>query len=710
MANNLKDTEEDIGEVSKREGFITSKEMLDNEFIVGIPYGLDSERMLSKNRYIIAHDGVTENLRAFEKSLFNGGDYKIYSSTLGYFVIYPRCPRVFSFQKRDVEKVLDALNKGYVNLQSKDENISKADNGICDLTLGIIYEYRFYKNSVCVETISGAKAPRGNAIRYKDNYLLPRELSEWGVFYSDDRGDYTTICAPQIRWRDGSYNYTEEPLSNYGITPKNWMSSYENKDIIKAFIYGGISNNTEEVFVFQQSIYDKSQWVMAYNGRSGITPSRVRDARLAIVERENAPDNSCRAKLDVPNILKGHFVYINVVKNYDVCGFICQDEGEIRVIPFVNRGYRSNNIVAVDYGKIPKEYVMEGKQHFALQSQAILSLHGRSFDETHITYTFASPNINISTTDKIINSLYIPIRSARDYPDFYDDSFTTSIRYAYSKSIIAKVISLSLIQGWNCKANDDFCRIQIDSDGDISYCSRKDARKRGEYKPIKMSLGRFVRKLYPDSNWNAVNDKYVEEFVNAIKEQFEPPSFEVVKADEIYNVYTDIDNIVMSSNIAKSCLRSEKKSLFKIFEANSEKVRLVVARDKGGKVVGRALLWTVDYKSTKDNRFVYLMDRIYSSNPIVENHFIKFSMKEGWYRKSRQSHDAKIHLTSPSGEGSSIEVRLDINPFDYESTPYLDTFAYATKDSKGKYYLSNHKTPAATHTLSSLDRKPRPLN
>lgn len=217
--------------------------------------------------------------------------------------------------------------------------------------------------------------------------------------------------------------------------------------------------------------------------------------------------------------------------------------------------------------------------------------------------------------------------------------------------------------------------------------------------PVQISPGRFARKYF-DPLKPAINDKEYEIFHNEILEMFKPPEFEVTSAENIYKIYTDTNNIVMTSNIAKSCLRSSEKAVFQLFVDHKEKVSLLVARNSEKKVVGRALLWMCSIGK--------FMDRVYSSDPVVESHFFKWAAENGFIRKTYQAHDKKIFFTKPDGSKFEGEATLEINPIYYDKVPYLDTFTFYNLKERTPV-LSNLKKTGTMFSLDTTDGNIRRL-
>ena len=110
-------------------------------------------------------------------------------------------------------------------------------------------------------------------------------------------------------------------------------------------------------------------------------------------------------------------------------------------------------------------------------------------------------------------------------------------------------------------------------------------------------------------------------------------TFEVVNGRKIYDAYleTNYSKILgTDTNLFNSCMRYDScQNYLDIYVDNIDVVSLLVANDCNGKVLGRAILWTMhDGKKA--------MDTIYAHDSLTAS-FIQWAHDNNYYYKSRQS-------------------------------------------------------------------------
>jgi len=215
---------------------------------------------------------------------------------------------------------------------------------------------------------------------------------------------------------------------------------------------------------------------------------------------------------------------------------------------------------------------------------------------------------------------------------------------------------------------------------------------RQEIKPAKLA-----RKIISNDN---LTDKDFELFNNMVRSfigingdedgEGKTLAVEVVSGEDIRNAYLEenYSNLADSgSNLWGSCMRYDKcRDYFDIYVENN--VKLLIAKDVFGKIVGRALLW-----ECMNGRKA--MDTIYSPEN-VRQVFINWAIENNYYYKSSQSchhHDFDMF----DGERCcywEADVKLDNVLFD--EYPYMDSLRYLDSDAK---ILSNNEDISWTHCL-----------
>jgi hypothetical protein len=198
---------------------------------------------------------------------------------------------------------------------------------------------------------------------------------------------------------------------------------------------------------------------------------------------------------------------------------------------------------------------------------------------------------------------------------------------------------------------------------------------RQEMKPAKLA-----RKILPDEYTEALSEKDFEIFNNMVRSYIgingdedgegRTVQLAVVSGEDIRKYYYE-DNYSKladsSSNLWGSCMRYEScQDYFDIFVENN--VKMLVAKDLFGKVVGRALLW----ECTNGRK---AMDTIYTPERLRPL-FTKWAIDNEHYYKSQQSchhHEFDMFEGSPC---STWEAKVKLSDSDFSEYPYMDTFMY----------------------------------
>jgi hypothetical protein len=195
-----------------------------------------------------------------------------------------------------------------------------------------------------------------------------------------------------------------------------------------------------------------------------------------------------------------------------------------------------------------------------------------------------------------------------------------------------------------------------------------------------MKIGRIIRYLYGLKNIK-LTDTELEEFVNVWKSSKVEVGikFKLVSGKDIAKYY-DMDKYYNSvGSLGGSCMAEEKKSLFKLYTKNPDKVKLLIYVDGNDKIHGRALVWKVK-ESPCDSK--YFMDRIYTNRDSDVNRFKSFADSQGWfYKKINNSHikDNVRFMYKGSNVNGVVTVKLD---GDFNEFPFLDTLCYLGSNKK----------------------------
>jgi len=216
-------------------------------------------------------------------------------------------------------------------------------------------------------------------------------------------------------------------------------------------------------------------------------------------------------------------------------------------------------------------------------------------------------------------------------------------------------------------------------------------------KRFNIKPGAFVRKVFTN-----ISEKEIEKFATLFKNIQTAPdfSFKVVEGDEIlkyylYNSYSD-----QSSSLGASCMKHRAcQDFLGIYVDNSDTVKMLVMLDRGGKLIGRALLWNTDIK---------IMDRIYTiGDDDFTTHFKRWADDNGYMYKREQRWNNTLFFQSKESI-SKLELSVTLKNKDYRKYPYLDTFKFFNQET-GTFY---NYIPEGVEvvTLSATDGEKGPRN
>jgi hypothetical protein len=203
-----------------------------------------------------------------------------------------------------------------------------------------------------------------------------------------------------------------------------------------------------------------------------------------------------------------------------------------------------------------------------------------------------------------------------------------------------------------------------------------------------VKVGRGSRALLKSAGIKDISDKDYETFVNLFKATIDKLNdkfsyFEVVKGDDIHYWYDSDRYFERRGTLGSSCMSSADEDWLEIYTSNPEKVNLVIfkSQDDDTKIIGRALLWTLN----DGKRF---MDRIYTVNDSDVNLFREFAKENGWYSKYQNGSSDSGRCNAPDGATVDLDLTVNLGKSSYTSYPYLDTLKYFKE---GSGILSNSK-------------------
>lgn len=190
---------------------------------------------------------------------------------------------------------------------------------------------------------------------------------------------------------------------------------------------------------------------------------------------------------------------------------------------------------------------------------------------------------------------------------------------------------------------------------------------------IKFSLK--VDKSIPDSEIEKFANEYVA-MMKVIKDASRS-NLKEVSGDEIRKIYSGEGHAIADvGQLGGSCMIGKDKSYFDLYVKNDDVVSMLVM-ESDGKILGRALLWTL-----RDGNI--FMDRVYTITDSDAVIFENYAIKKGYYyRNNSGNSDVKIYF---NGKKSTKKLIVDLDNFKFKKYPYLDTLCYLN-DEEG--FLTN---------------------
>ncbi|MDA0911649.1 MAG: hypothetical protein O2809_08895 [Proteobacteria bacterium] len=121
-------------------------------------------------------------------------------------------------------------------------------------------------------------------------------------------------------------------------------------------------------------------------------------------------------------------------------------------------------------------------------------------------------------------------------------------------------------------------------------------------------------------------------------------------------------------SLGSSCMQGCNKGWFEIYD-NEPAIGCLVAKDKEGQLVGRAITWKVDSGVT-------CCDRRYGTSSYIEEAIAAYAQKNGMYYKSNNNMDTPESWICNGLTLSSVCQTVTLKQEEYHHYPYMDTFKY----------------------------------
>ncbi len=239
--------------------------------------------------------------------------------------------------------------------------------------------------------------------------------------------------------------------------------------------------------------------------------------------------------------------------------------------------------------------------------------------------------------------------------------------------------------------NQNYLDIIEDKDDIVSFMSDKsfmkfdkvlkkdlfDLKGRSEIK-----IGRFVRSFLKISGGDYFTDKDIEEFVNLWKavRSGKGENFEIVSGKDIMKYYSSESYLDRhNGNLGDSCMNDAEDQLG-LYVDNPNVCKLLILKNPGDKVIGRALLWKPSKIESKPDGFdpQWIMDRIYTSKDSDMNKFKEYANNNDIaYRQYFTNTSDKGSFTFKfKGISFLSKIEINLKKSEFSLYPYVDTFSF----------------------------------
>lgn len=204
-----------------------------------------------------------------------------------------------------------------------------------------------------------------------------------------------------------------------------------------------------------------------------------------------------------------------------------------------------------------------------------------------------------------------------------------------------------------------------------------------------INYGRGLRKIFSFAE-TCIPDDYIERMSNYLRSQFEfTGKFEIVEGPAIKTWYLGDKYHPNAGSLNNSCMKKHScQPYLNVYVNNPENVSLLIATDKEGLLIGRALVWTT---VTAD----IFMDRAYGNDQTIQA-FLEYARDHGWYHKKYQNHSSANLVLDRNGNCVNKELMVYLNTSNCDYLPYMDTFKYTDdpddghfNNIEGEYVLEN---------------------
>ena len=187
-----------------------------------------------------------------------------------------------------------------------------------------------------------------------------------------------------------------------------------------------------------------------------------------------------------------------------------------------------------------------------------------------------------------------------------------------------------------------------------------------KYRNGDIKIGRFINNVFPQE----FTQQDIETFTNNYKalQGVGDETIIVVKGSDIPKWYDEVNYVENEGTLSDSCMRKKDASFFNIYAENPDIVSLVCLI-RGGKLLGRALLW--EGVEVEGGGRIKFMDRQYGSDATIQK--LRNWAKENEYA-FRDPNSTLSRTVNIGDQKKNLNMIVKLDKFNFEYYPYLDTF------------------------------------
>lgn len=205
------------------------------------------------------------------------------------------------------------------------------------------------------------------------------------------------------------------------------------------------------------------------------------------------------------------------------------------------------------------------------------------------------------------------------------------------------------------------------------------------FQPDMTTLPSFIVHTRDTSMFNSLSfsDRDWEQLAYAYEATTSNAEMQLVDGERILWCYlgTNYSRLLPLPTLHNSCMRHSSNQRQIRFYVDCENVQLLVQFDPQGKVMGRALVWTL----TNGEKF---MDRVYGDETTIIR-FKKYAKEQGWYSRRLNTYNREQEVIAPDGTHVQKQMRVYVGNAAFTARPWFDTFSRGSGNDGIGDYISN---------------------